>query len=68
MKIYDVIIDQVDSFICPIEAKSKKEALEKAKGVVPFEYNVPHHSESKVIGVWGEPYTDDDENNKLKGE
>ena len=59
MKTYDVIIDMTDSFICPIEAKSKKEALEKAKSVVPYENNVPHHSESKVVGVWGEPYSDD---------
>tara|TARA_R100001440_G_scaffold75006_2_gene101200 strand:- start:374 stop:556 length:183 start_codon:yes stop_codon:yes gene_type:complete len=60
MKTYDIIIDQVDSFICPIKAESQEEALEKAKSVVPFEHNVPHSSESKVIGVWGEPYTDDD--------
>ena len=59
MKTYDVIIDMTDSFICPIEANSEQDALEKAKGIVPCEYNVPHNSENKVIGIWGEPYTEE---------
>ena len=40
-----------------IKANSKEEALEKAKGVIPFENNVPHYSETKVIGIdqeWSE--------------
>ena len=57
MKTYGVIIDHTDSFICPVKANSKEEALEKAKGVIPFENNVPHYSETKVIGIdqeWSE--------------
>ena len=53
MKTYNIIIDHTDSFICPIKANSKEEALEKAKGVTPFEISVPHYSETKVIGTQG---------------
>ena len=53
MKTYNIIIDHTDSFICPIKANSKEEALEKAKDVTPFEISVPHYSETKVIGTQG---------------
>ena len=50
-KTYMVIVDQIDSFFVEVEAVSEEDALEKAKGVVPFENNVPHYSETKVIGI-----------------
>jgi hypothetical protein len=55
MKIYDVIIDMTDSFICPIEAKSKKEALSKAEKISnPQYYDVPHYTKTEVIGIFEE--------------
>ena len=50
-KSYTVIVDQIDSFFVEVEAVSEEEALKKAEGVIPFENNVPHYSETKVIGI-----------------
>ena len=50
-KTYMVIVDQIDSFFVEVEAVSEKDALKKAESVNPTDYNVPHYSETKVIGI-----------------
>jgi NADPH-dependent 2,4-dienoyl-CoA reductase/sulfur reductase-like enzyme len=49
--IYTVIIDQTESFFVEVEASSKEDALKKAESVNPADGNVPHYSETKVIGI-----------------
>jgi len=49
-KTYTVIVDQTESFFVEIEASSEKDALKKAESVNPADGNVPHYSETKVIG------------------
>ena len=46
-----VIVDQTESFFVAIEASSEKDALKKAESVNPADGNVPHYSETKVIGI-----------------
>ena len=58
-KKYMVTIDVVDSFNCEIEAETEAEALEKAEKLeadMVVYHNVPHWTDTKVIGVDGEPY------------
>ena len=50
-KTYMVIVDQIDSFFVEVEAVSEKDALKKAESVNPADGNVPHYSETKVIGI-----------------
>lgn len=58
-KFYDVTVDVIDSFNISIPAKSKKEALKKAEKLehdMVVYRNVPHWTDTKVIGVDGDPY------------
>jgi nicotinate-nucleotide pyrophosphorylase len=58
-KKYMVTIDVIDSFNCEIEAETKAEALEKAEKLeadMVMYHNVPHWTDTKVIGVDGEPF------------
>jgi hypothetical protein len=58
-KFYDVTVDVIDSFNVSIPAKSKKEALKKAEKLdhhMVVYRNVPHWTDTKVIGVDGKPY------------
>ena len=58
-KKYMVTIDVVDSFNCEIEAETETEALlkaEKLEADMVVYHNVPHWTDTKVIGVDGEPY------------
>ena len=50
-KTYTVIVDQTEIFFVEIEASSEKDALKKAESVNPADGNVPHYSETKVIGI-----------------
>lgn len=64
LKFYDVTIDVVDSFNISIPAKSEKDALRKAArleaDMVVYQ-NVPHYTDTKVIGVDGDPYYEEEQ-------
>mgnify|MGYP003116156056 CR=1 FL=1 len=58
-KFYTITIDVIDSFNCAIQANSKKEALKKAEKLeadMVVYHNVPHWTDTKVIGVDGDAY------------
>ena len=52
MREYTITIDLIDSFNVNVQANSEEEALNKAKKISnPQDNNVPHHSETKVVGI-----------------
>ena len=52
MKTYTVTIDLIDSFNVDVQANSEEEALKKAENISnPQDNNVPHYSETKVVGI-----------------
>jgi len=66
MKTYNVVIDILESFQCPIEAESEEKALERAEGVDPSKNNVPYYSELNVVGVRGADYIINQSRNYLQ--